>query len=196
MSRRLMPHLQLWKGRYRIRAPIREDRRAHFGGRTYYLKALGTSDRREAERLAIDVLAEFQRQCRMADQGVWPPDGPDQTRQIAVAYGGAETPEDAVQAQAALAANRACLREALADFLRQPFGEGHTVAEALADLRIYPEGQAKPAAFPSAPSEPYPFDTLIDAWALERNVRPRSKADAKTAARRLKQFLGHDDTGA
>lgn len=106
MSRRLMPHLQLWKGRYRIRAPIREDRRAHFGGRKYYLKALGTSDKREAEHRAIPALAEFQRQCQMADESVWPADGADQTRQIANAYCGSDARENAIQAKAALAANR------------------------------------------------------------------------------------------
>jgi uncharacterized protein DUF6538 len=55
-----MPHLQLWKGKWRVRKPIPKSVQAVIGRGQYLTRGLGTSNRAEADRLAISVLAEFQ----------------------------------------------------------------------------------------------------------------------------------------
>ena len=55
-----MPHLQLWKGNWRVRKPIPKSVQGVIGRGQYLTRGLGTSNRAEADRLAIPVLAEFQ----------------------------------------------------------------------------------------------------------------------------------------
>ena len=68
-----MPHLQLWKGKWRVRKPIPKSVQGVIGRGQYLTRGLGTSNRAEADRLAIPVLAEFQDIIERAGRGDWPP---------------------------------------------------------------------------------------------------------------------------
>jgi hypothetical protein len=68
-----MPHLQLWKGKWRVRKPIPKSVQGVIGRGQYLTRGLGTSNGAEADRLAIPVLAEFQDIIERAGRGDWPP---------------------------------------------------------------------------------------------------------------------------
>ena len=70
-----MPHLQLWKGKWRVRKPIPISVQAVIGRGQYLTRGLGTANRAEADRLAISVLAEFQDIIERARRGDSMPKG-------------------------------------------------------------------------------------------------------------------------
>jgi integrase len=67
-----MPYLQFWKGTWRVRKPVPKAARAAVG-RSYLTRSLGTANRTEANRLAVQVIAEFLETIRLAEVGEWPP---------------------------------------------------------------------------------------------------------------------------
>src|SRR6516165_1091545 len=68
-----MPHLQLWKGKWRVRKPIPKSVQAMLGRGQYLTRSLGTANPAEANRLAAAVIAEFEEMIRLAEKGEWPP---------------------------------------------------------------------------------------------------------------------------
>jgi integrase len=185
-----MPYLQLWKGKWRVRKPIPKSVQAVIGRGQYLTRGLGTSDRTEADRLSMPVLAEFQDIIERAERGDWPPLSDDGAEVISYKWAGwaarndpeyleRESSEPAFATEeefkasvtAYLAEHQPSIRPGTKSFEKvRGFARGECTIEKPIRLSARASLVSSPA-HPEAPSpsvSPYRFSDLLDDWARER----------------------------
>jgi hypothetical protein len=69
---KLMPYMQLHHGLWRVRKPVPKSVQAIIGRGVYLTRSLGTSNRAEANRPAVPVIAEFDEMIQLAEKGEYP----------------------------------------------------------------------------------------------------------------------------
>jgi hypothetical protein len=210
-----MPHLQLWKGKWRVRKPIPKSVQGVIGRGQYLTRGLGTSNRAEADRLAIPVLAEFQDIIERAGRGDWPPLDAEGAEIIAYKWAGWAAKQDpdylpgeyrepvftsegefAASVTAYLAEDWPSIKSGTKSFETvKGFARGECTIKKPNRLSVTPTLVSKPIRPEDSAmsASPYRFRELIDEWALERDPTKKTRDEFESKITKLIAHLGHDD---
>ena len=210
-----MPHLQLWKGNWRVRKPIPKSVQGAIGRGQYLTRGLGTSNRAEADRLAIPVLAEFQDILERAGRGDWPPLDAEGAEIIAYKWAGWAAKQDpdylpgeyrepvftsegefAASVTAYLAEDWPSIKSGTKSFETvKGFARGECTIKKPNRLSATPTLVSKPIRPEDSAisASPYRFRELIDEWALERDPIKKTRDEFERKITKLIAHLGHDD---
>src|SRR5260370_31857220 len=185
-----MPHLQIWKGKWRVRQPIPKSGQGVIRRGQYLTRGLGTSNRAEADRLAIPVLAEFQDIIERARRGDWPALDAEGAEFIAYKWAGWAAKRDADylpgQYSEPVFESEGEFTASVTAYLEEHCPSIKTGTKSFETVKGFARGECtikKPnrlSATPTLLSNPirpedsaisatrYRFAELIDEWALER----------------------------
>jgi integrase len=210
-----MPYLQLWKGNWRVRKPIPKSVQALNGRGQYLTRGLGTANRAEADRLAIPVLAEFQDIIERAQRGDWPPldgEGADVIGYKWSAWAAKNDPEYLPrESSEPVFASEDQFRASVTAYLAEhwpsikPGTKSFEMVKGFARGECTIEKSDRPSATanqvfnlvrseaPPLSESPYRFSELIDAWALERDPKRKTRDEFESKIAKLIAYLGHDD---
>jgi integrase len=210
-----MPHLQLWKGNWRVRKPIPKSVQGAIGRGQYLTRGLGTSNRAEADRLAIPALAEFQDIIERAGRGDWPPLDAEGAEIIAYKWAGWAAKQDpdylpgeyrepvftsegefAASVTAYLAEDWPSIKSGTKSFETvKGFARGECTIKKPNRLSATPTLVSKPIRPEDSAisASPYRFRELIDEWALERDPTKKTRDEFESKITKLIAHLGHDD---
>jgi hypothetical protein len=197
-----MPNIQNRNGIYRVRKRVPQHLKDVIGRGEFLTQSLGTGNIAEAHRLAIPVLAEFQRIIDLAERGEWPPLDSDLVPEWYfwhLTSRGSPTVEQSVAdflGSKSIGPSPNSVTRLIRD-AKVYAAEQKSHGEALNDLlRRVEEGEIDPQSviMPEAPrEEAVHFEDLIDKWAKERRAKAKSKDEFSSKMAKFIKFLGHDD---
>jgi integrase len=220
-----MPYLQLWKGTYRVRKPVPKAIQPKIGRGQYLTRSLGTANRIEANRRAAAVLAEFQNIIDLARRDEWPPLSDEAIASIAHGWSCAMVDAvaeffDPDEHPPILKTEKAFDRS-VTNYLMKNCSDAHCTPAIFARVRQACLGETavrkawlphesdfvkeRPipdfalrnvTATPVASSACFTFAQCIEAWAHEREVRPKTRDEFTAKSAKLIAYLGHDDMAA
>jgi integrase len=209
-----MPYLQPWKGNWRVRKPIPKAVQVILNRGQYLTRSLGTSNRAEADRFSIPVVAEFQEMIELAERGEWPPLNGEMFELIAYrwrSWVANHDPEHEPGFDPAFP-GEAEFRASVAEYLATEYPEikpgtktfdtviGFARGEAKVERarRVVPTARRTSQLVAGATGNraEYRFPTLIDEWALQQQVVRKTRDEFESKAANLIEHLGHDNAGA
>jgi integrase len=197
-----MTYLQSRNGVYRVRKRVPQHLKEIIGRGEFLTQSVGTGNLVEANRLAIPILAEFTRIIGLAKRGEWPPLDPDLVPEWYFWHlTSREKPTVDKSVRDYLCSKSIVLS---ANSLTRLTREAQLYAaecaahdDAVSDLleRIEQEGiNPQSVTIPEATTPKIErFCDLIDNWARERKVTPKSKDEFISKTSKLTTFLGRDD---
>jgi hypothetical protein len=210
-----MPYLQLWKGKWRVRKPIPKSVQGVIGRGQYLTRGLGTSNRAEADRLAIPVLAEFQDIIERARRGDWPPLDAEGAEIIAYKWAGWAAKHDPDylpgEYREPVFASEGEFTASVTAYLEEHWPSIKAGTKSFETVKGFARGECtikKPNRLSATPTlvskpirpedsaisaSPYRFRELIDEWALERDPTKKTRDEFESKITKLIAHLGHDD---
>ena len=214
MARAHMPYLQPWKGKWRVRKPIPKAVQPVLNRGQYLTRSLGTSNRTEADRLSIPIVAEFQEMIELAERGEWPPLSDEMFELIAYRWSSWVANHDPEHEPGfdLVFSGEVKFRASVAAYLAREYPEIKPGTKTFDTVIGFARGEAKvegsrrvapttrltsqPGAGATGDRAEYRFSELIDAWALQQQVTRKTRDEFESKAGNLIEHLGHDNAAA